>query len=311
MQFGQGKIVGHKKDSSSVQVEHVYDILQDKNQSSTYLPVVADFFTARKRSLGQGNIYRPQRSCGQGNVFTGVCLSTGGGGCLPQCMLGCHTPPGMENPPWMENPPRWRTPPMENPLPPRWRNPPRMEKRPPREADSSIWSTSGRYASYWNAFLFHKRLSFFLSTGGGGVVASQHDYSSHNQGGSASRGICIQGEGVCLQGGLPPGRGLHPGGVGRPPQALRDTVNKREVRILLECILVFTLVRITSRWPLMATFRLIFLTNLHKNGSKHLAVDLQLRLFAGDAIILIDGVRVKLDKPPCSAQIDNHEVRPF
>ena len=25
---------------------------------------------------------------------------------------------------------------------------------PPREADSSIWSTSGRYASYWNAFLF-------------------------------------------------------------------------------------------------------------------------------------------------------------
>ena len=36
--------------------------------------------------------YRPQRSCGQGNVFTGVCLSTGGG-CLPQCMLGCHTPP--------------------------------------------------------------------------------------------------------------------------------------------------------------------------------------------------------------------------
>ena len=39
------------------------------------------------------DFYRPQRSCGQGNVFTGVCLSTGGGGCLPQCMLGCHTLP--------------------------------------------------------------------------------------------------------------------------------------------------------------------------------------------------------------------------
>ena len=45
-------------------------------------------------SLAPSICYRPQRSCGQANVFTGVCLSTGGGGCLPQCMLGCHTPPG-------------------------------------------------------------------------------------------------------------------------------------------------------------------------------------------------------------------------
>ena len=67
----------------------------------------------------------------------------GGGGCLPQCMLGCHTPPPrMEEPPQMEEPPR-----MENP--PGWRN-------PPGKADSSIRSTSGRYASYWNAFLFCK-----------------------------------------------------------------------------------------------------------------------------------------------------------
>ena len=58
--------------------------------------------------------YRPQRSCGQGNIFTGVCLSTGGGGCLPHCMLGCHTPP-----PGWRNPPGWSTPPrMENPPPP-------------------------------------------------------------------------------------------------------------------------------------------------------------------------------------------------
>ena len=84
------------------------------------------------------DIYRPQRSCGQGNIFTGVCLSTGGGGCLPQCMLGCHTPQ-MENPPG-----RWRT-------PPGWRT-------PPREADSSIRSTSGRYASYWNAYLCIERV---------------------------------------------------------------------------------------------------------------------------------------------------------
>ena len=40
----------------------------------------------------------------------------------------------------------------------RRRHPPRKEnpsrRRPPWEADSGIWSMSGRYASYWNAFLF-------------------------------------------------------------------------------------------------------------------------------------------------------------
>ena len=61
--------------------------------------------------------YRPQQSCGQGNVFTGVCHSF--------CSKGGFSgdPPGRENP-------------------------------CPPEADSSIRSTSGRYASYWNAFLF-------------------------------------------------------------------------------------------------------------------------------------------------------------
>ena len=33
--------------------------------------------------------YRPQRSCGQGNVFTGVCLSTGGGGGEGVCLSAC------------------------------------------------------------------------------------------------------------------------------------------------------------------------------------------------------------------------------
>ena len=32
--------------------------------------------------------------------------------------------------------------------------PPPDQADPPQEADSSIRSTSGRYASYWNAFLF-------------------------------------------------------------------------------------------------------------------------------------------------------------
>ena len=66
------------------------------------------------------NHYHPQRSC-EGYVFTPVCLSTGGGACLPQCMLGYHPP---------EQTPRDQTPPT---------------------ADGYC---CGRYASYWNAFLF-------------------------------------------------------------------------------------------------------------------------------------------------------------
>ena len=66
-------------------------------------------------------------------IFLQVCVCPRGG-CLPQCMLGCHTPP------------RWRT-------PPGWRTPLPPPPPPPGEADSSIRSTSGRYASYWNAYL--------------------------------------------------------------------------------------------------------------------------------------------------------------
>ena len=89
----------------------------------------------------------------------------GGGGCLPQCMLGCHTPPDGEPPrlekppPWpgWRTPPRpgWRTPPARDREPPQDGDPPAgMENPPPWEADTSIRSTSGRYASYWNAYLF-------------------------------------------------------------------------------------------------------------------------------------------------------------
>ena len=84
--------------------------------------------------------YRPQRSCGQGNVFTGVCLSTGGGRCLPQCMLGCHNPPppdggtprdGEPPPRGPGRPPRWRNPPDGEPPPPGPGRPPRGPGRPP------------------------------------------------------------------------------------------------------------------------------------------------------------------------------------
>ena len=86
----------------------------------------------RTLSFHKVNFYRPQRSCGRGYVFTGVCHSVNGGGCLPQCMLGYHTPPpGSRHPPRADHP----------------------GSRLPPEADSGIHSMSGRYASYWNAFL--------------------------------------------------------------------------------------------------------------------------------------------------------------
>ena len=56
-------------------------------------------------------------------------------------------------------------------------------------------------------------------------------HRSHDQGGVYRGGCCVHpgGAGVCIQ-----------GEVGRPHslKALRDMVNKRAVRILLQCILV-------------------------------------------------------------------------
>ena len=113
--------------------------------------------------------YRPQRSCGQGNIFAPVCHSVhGGGGCLPQCMLGYHTPwehtpPPGADPPWNRHPPEqtppWGRHPPGGDTPPE-QTPPRAD--PPREADSGIRSMSGRYAPYWNAFLFLRIVAQYL-----------------------------------------------------------------------------------------------------------------------------------------------------
>ena len=117
------------------------------------------------------HFYRPQRSCGQGYVFTRVCHSVNtGGGVFASVHAGIpsprsrHPPPGAD-PPGTDTPPRSRhtpgadtpqeqTPPGSRPhlganTPPGSRHP-----LPPPEADSGIRSMSGRYASYWNAFLF-------------------------------------------------------------------------------------------------------------------------------------------------------------
>ena len=76
-----------------------------------------------------------------------VILFTGGGVCLPQCMLGYQPPP----PPEQTHSPRSRY--RLGADTPAGADPP-QEQTPPQEADSTMRSMSGRYASYWNAFLF-------------------------------------------------------------------------------------------------------------------------------------------------------------
>ena len=111
--------------------------------------------------------YRPQRSCGQGNIFTPVCHSVHRGGGGSASMHAGIPPPGPGRPPQTrqttpqeQTPPRTRQTPLGADTPqeqtPREQTSP-WEQTPPREADSSIRSTSGRYASYWNAFLFYNK----------------------------------------------------------------------------------------------------------------------------------------------------------
>ena len=111
--------------------------------------------------------YRPQRSCDQGNIFAPVCHSVHGGGGSTSVHAGIP-PPQKQTPPRSRHPPKADTllPRQQTPLeadtpqeqtprkqtPPGSRHPPRADT--PRESDSGIWSISGRYASFWNAFLF-------------------------------------------------------------------------------------------------------------------------------------------------------------
>ena len=98
--------------------------------------------------------YRPQRSCGQGNIFAPVCHSVHGGGVSVEQTPQSRPPSGSRHTP-RADPPEQTTPPWEQThTPPEQTPPPEQTRPPPREAVSGIQSTSGRYASYWNAFLF-------------------------------------------------------------------------------------------------------------------------------------------------------------
>ena len=102
--------------------------------------------------------YHPQRSC-EGYVITPVCHSVHRGG-LPQCILGYHAP--RADTLWTRHPPRSRHHPDQ--APPRSRHPPDQappqSRHPPGPAPPADGYCCGRYASYWNAFLFTLISSF-------------------------------------------------------------------------------------------------------------------------------------------------------
>ena len=143
-------------------------------------------------------------------------------------MLGYH-PPRSRHPPHGRHPLEADIHPRSRSLPP-WKQTPQKQTPPLHSSECwEIWSTSGQYASYWNAI-------FFLNT----FKTRMHSSRMHtarlmtishsipcNSGGSTSRGVCFKwglhpGEGICIQGiclqkeGLPPGAG---GGWADPPDA--------------------------------------------------------------------------------------------
>ena len=151
---------------------------------------------------------------GQGNIFTSVCQEfCPQGGCLPHCMLGYNpldqaaTPQTRQTPP-----PRPGTHPPDQadttPPPDQAATPP-DQANTPRKADSRIRSTSGRYASYWNAFLSSDLLKCILPRS---LTVCWSLLS--REGVSASRGGVLLLGGCLLWGvSAPGGVCLLPGGV--------------------------------------------------------------------------------------------------
>ena len=100
--------------------------------------------------------YRPQWSWAKVMFLqASVILSTGGeGSASVPAPLDQADPPRTRDPPTRQTSPRTRQTPGTRDPPTRQTPPEDQADPPPREADASIRSMSGRYASYWNAFLF-------------------------------------------------------------------------------------------------------------------------------------------------------------
>ena len=119
--------------------------------------------------------YRQQLSCGK-VMFLHISVILSTGGCIKACTgadtpLG-QTPPG-QIPPWADTP-RGQTPPGQitpsadtppGQTHPLGSNPPGQTsgQTAPCPVHAGIWSTSRRFAPYWNAFLFEHFNMYELS----------------------------------------------------------------------------------------------------------------------------------------------------
>ena len=101
----------------------------------------------------------PATKLGQGYIFTRVCDSVQRGVCL-SALLG-YPPPQEQTPgtpPWEQQTPPEADTPLGANTPPPCAADKTMEQTPP--GSSACWeiqATSGRYTSYWNAFLCNKK----------------------------------------------------------------------------------------------------------------------------------------------------------
>ena len=123
-----------------------------------------------------------------------------GGGCLPQCMLGYHPPTEADTPPHGRHPLEADTPPRSRSLPP-WKQTPPQKQTPPLHS-SACWKI-------WSKILSKKEC---IPLGCIPPAWWPYPVVSH-----ASQGDLHPGEGICIQGGLPPEGGLPPGGFGQTP----------------------------------------------------------------------------------------------
>ena len=136
--------------------------------------------------------------------------------------------------------------------------------------DTEIRSMSGRYASYWNAFLLfnnntgriYPRHPCTRLPGDTFLTFSCLPPATKLRQGNVFTLVChsVHGQGVAYTtpgADTPPTEQMHPRGADIPPRSrpppaqcmLRDTGNKRAIRILLECILVFFSTFCTQRQP--------------------------------------------------------------
>ena len=120
------------------------------------------------------SFYRPQRSCGQGNIFAPVCYFVHRGVCIPACIAGgipACLAAGLGGGVYPSMPCSRSRGVGVYPSMPCSRSP-----GGGGVSQHALRSMSGRYASYWNAFLL---MTYFTGPGGHGPRPPPHPLLIH------------------------------------------------------------------------------------------------------------------------------------